>query len=226
MSVALWAHMFTQRVVAISAIVWLSSCVASAGGDVDRNLETAPVTLTEDTADAIRALRVANTLTAQVLVSGVGLSSGAARNIVTHRSGRDLKDGTADDRPFYTLAELGAIQDVGAARPDRLASYGRAHPELFGPTLHMAALPAALSDPDTAGMLAGMAADSSLMIDGDPSTMLPSEWELSALYAHHFAPDTAARLARTRSYVFSSDTRSGPFIDIVTLARTAFGEGA
>jgi hypothetical protein len=88
MSIALWAQMFTQRVATICSIVWLSSCLATAGDEIgpDRNLETAPVTLTEDTADAIRALRVANTLSAPVLVSGVGLSSGAARNIVTHRS--------------------------------------------------------------------------------------------------------------------------------------------
>ena len=118
------------------------------------------------------------------------------------------------------------MRDVGVASINRLAAYGRAHGELFGAALHTGALPAELaSDPDMVGMIGAMAADPSLMIDGDASTLSSSEWELSALFAHHFNETTAARVARLRGHVFDSDVRSGPFLDIVTIDRAMFGEG-
>jgi murein DD-endopeptidase MepM/ murein hydrolase activator NlpD len=76
-----------------------------------------------------------------------------------------------------------------------------------------------------AGLLGAVAVDSSLMVDGDRLTVVPNEWELTALFAHHFVlPDTAARVAKLRGYMFGSDLRRGPFIDIVTINRVVLGE--
>ena len=129
-------------------------------------------------------------------------------------------------RPLYTIAELDAVREVGPAMIGRLATYGGAHPEILGAALHVDALPPELAaDPDAAGLIGAIAADSSLMVDGDPSTVLSSEWELGLLFAHHFNATTAARVSKLRGYVFGSDVRRGPFIDIATLDRAMFGEG-
>jgi murein DD-endopeptidase MepM/ murein hydrolase activator NlpD len=207
------------------AIASLGGCLATAtDGDPDQVVEAATAAIANDSADAIRALRVANGATEAALVDGARLAPGAAHDVVARRTGPHGVDGTADDQPFYTLAELAAT-GIDAATVDLLAAYGRAHRELFGPLLQIDALPAELAaDPDIAGMLAGMAADSSLMIDDDPATMLSSEWELSALFAHHFVETTAARVAKLRGYVFDRDVRSGPFLDVVTIDRVRFGE--
>lgn len=205
-----------------------SGCLAAAtdGADPDAVGQAGELPFADGTADAFRALRVANTLSALSLQRNAKLTTSAARNIVARRAGPDGIDGSADDRPFYTLAELDAVRDVGPAMIGRLATYGRAHPEVLGASLHVDALPPELAgDPNTAGMLTAMAADSSLMLDDDATTLLAGEWELSALFAHHFNETTAARVARVRSYVFGSDVRSGPFIDIVTIDRVNFGEG-
>lgn len=204
-----------------------TGCLATGAGEGDDPAaEAGKLAFGDGSPDAVNALRTANTASAAVLRQGAGLTTSAASNLVARRAGPDGVDGTADDRPFYTLAELDAVPEVGVGTINRLASYGRAHRELFGAALHTDALPAALAgDPDTAGMIAAMAQDPSLMIDGDATTMLSSEWELSALFAHHFADTTAARVATLRGYVFGSDVRTGPFIDIVTIDRAMFGEG-
>lgn len=206
----------------------VSGCLATGSGDAgdDAAVESGKLAFTDGSPDAINALRAANTASAAALQRGAGLTSTAAANLVARRAGPDHVDGTADDQPFYKLAELDAVAAVGVGSINRLAAYGRAHRELFGPALHTGALPAELAgDPDTAGMIAGMAEEPSLTIDGDPTTMLSSEWELSALFAHHFFETTAARVAVLRGYVFASDVRTGPFIDIVTIDRAMFGEG-
>ncbi|HEU4732973.1 MAG TPA: hypothetical protein VFT22_33995, partial [Kofleriaceae bacterium] len=188
-------------------------------------LEAGQLSFTDGSVDALCALRAANGATQAAIQNDAGLTSVAARNLVARRAGPDGIDGTADDRPFYTLAELDAVAEIGDASITRLAAYGHAHPELFGPALHTTALPPELAgDPNIAGMIDAMAQDSSLMVDGDPTTMLSSEWELSALFAHHFTPTTPARVAPLRPYVFGSDVRTGPFIDIVTIDRARFGE--
>jgi len=212
---------------AATVVASLSGCLAIAEDPADPELfaEAAALPFADGSPAAIRALRVANSATVAVLQSDVTLTAAAASNIVAQRAGLDQVDGTADDRLFYTLAALDAVPEVGAASLSRLAAYGLAHSELFGASLHIGALPVELAaDPNTVGMLGAMADDSSLMIDGDASTLLSSEWELSALFAHHFTETTAARVAKLRGYVFGSDVRSGPFIDIVTIDRLAFGE--
>jgi peptidase M23-like protein len=212
---------------ALVPLMLASGCLAAASGDAasDSASEAGKIPFADGTVDAFRALRVANTATAVALQRGAGLTTSAARAIVARRAGPDGVDGNDDDRPFYTLGELDAVAGVGTASISRLASYGRAHPELFGPALHINALPPELSDPDTAGMLTAMAGDSSLMLDDDANTFLSGEWEQSALFAHHFSDTTAARLARVRGHVFASDVRRGPFIDIATIDRVNFGEG-
>ncbi len=220
--------MLVQRVVpGVMAAVLLCDCMASTSDEArpDLSFDVDGLTVADDTADAVRALRVANAVTAAVLRSDVSLSRAAADRIVARRAGPDGIDGTADDRPFYKLAELDAASGLGESARSRLAAYGRAHGELLGARLTIAALPPALAaDPNTAGVLRAMAEDSSLMIDDDRSSLLASEWELSALFAHHFTDTTPARVAPVRTYLFGSDVRRGPFIDIVTLDRAMFGE--
>lgn len=209
----------------------LSGCAtASVEGDeadaVPESVSVGAAAITDGSPDALRALRVANSASVTVLRRDAHLTAPAARNIVARRDGADRVRGTADDRPFYTLAELDAVPQVGPATLGRLATYGGMHPELLGTGFRIGALPPELAaDPDTAGLLGAIATDSSLMVDGDPSTVLPSEWELALLFAHHFNPATAAHLAKLRSYVFASDVRRGPFLDIATINRAAFGEG-
>jgi murein DD-endopeptidase MepM/ murein hydrolase activator NlpD len=215
-----------ERGLVVMAAVALSGCLAAAGdGDPEQAAQAGNLAVAEGSADAVRALRTANGASAAVLQSGASLSAAVAQAIVARRAGADHIDGTADDRPFYTLAELGAVPGVTAGAQSQLAGYGAAHPELFGAALHTAALPPELAaDPNMVGMIGAMARDTSLMLDGDATTMLSSEWELSALFAHHFNQTTAARVALLRGYVFGSDVRTGPFIDIITIDRAMFGE--
>ena len=221
-------RMFVRRIVpGVMAVVLLCDCVGSTSDEASsgRALDADSLAVFDDTPDGVRALRVANSVTAAVLQNDVSLSAAAAAGIVARRAGPDAVDGTVDDRPFYTLAELDAASGLGELGRSRLAAYGRAHSELLGARLTIAALPPALAaDPSTAGVLRAMAEDSSLMIDDDPASLLASEWELSALFAHHFTDTTPARVAPVRDYLSGSDVRRGPFIDIVTLNRVAFGE--
>jgi murein DD-endopeptidase MepM/ murein hydrolase activator NlpD len=222
------ARMLVRPLVSAVIAIAASGCLAAAGEDADpdRVGEAGKLPFPDGSVDAFRALRIANALTAASLQHDVKLTASAARAIVARRAGADGVDGTADDRPFYTLAELDAVRDVGTGSLNRLAAYGRAHGELLGARLRIDALPPELAgDPSTVGMLTAMAQDSSLMIDGDASTLLAGEWEQAALFAHHFNETTAARVARLRSYLFGSDVRRGPFLDVVTIDRAMFGEG-
>jgi murein DD-endopeptidase MepM/ murein hydrolase activator NlpD len=232
MSIAHRRAMRTTSLAASLALVAVLGCMASATVDTESDdlitdsQALAVQAIADGSLDAIRALRTANTASVTVLRRDARLTTPAAQNIVARRNGADGIAATADDRPFYTLAELDAVREIGPAMIGRLATYGAAHPEIFGTALRVGALPPELaSDPDAAGLIGAIAADSSLMIDGDPSTLLSSEWELGLLFAHHFAPTTAARVAKLRGYLFGSDVRRGPFIDIATMDREMFGEG-
>lgn len=228
------ARMNTTSLATILAVAAsLPGCMATATVDADESeallAESATVAaqaIADGSPEAVRALRAANTASVTVLRRDAHLTTPAAQNIVARRNGPDGLAGTADDRPLYTIAELDAVREVGPAMIGRLATYGAAHPEIFGAALRVDALPPELAaDPDTAGLIGAIAADSSLMIDGDPSTLLSSEWEIGLLFAHHFAPTTAARVAKLRGYVLAGDVRRGPFIDIATIDRAVFGEG-
>jgi murein DD-endopeptidase MepM/ murein hydrolase activator NlpD len=216
----------TQRGLVVMVAMALSGCLAAAGdGESVWTAEAGTLPFADGTPQAVRALRVANGVSAAVLQSGAGVSAAVAQAIVARRAGADHIDATADDQPCYALAQLDAVAGITPAMISQLAAYGAAHPELFGAALHTNALPPELAaDPNMVGMIGAMARDTSLMTDGDATTMLSSEWELSALFAHHFNQSTAARVAQLRGYVFGSDVRTGPFIDIITIDRAMFGE--
>lgn len=222
MGVALRRRMPNRQITALIAAS-LCGCMDFASDDPPDRESSFESAIVEGSVDAFRALRVANSASAAVLRTGVGLTTPTAQNIVARRNGADGVGGTADDRPYYTLAEVDAVSGVGPASLDRLAAYGRAHPEILGGGLRTDALPPELAA--EAPMIDGIASDASLAIDGDPTTLLPPEWELGALFAHHFFPSTAVRVAKLRQYEFGSDVRRGPFLDIVTLDRARFGEG-
>jgi murein DD-endopeptidase MepM/ murein hydrolase activator NlpD len=208
----------------------LPGCLAAAGEDAEDGADDAFVSGKADgalgDADALRALRVANTLDLVALRDTAKVAKRAAQNIIGHRAGADGILGTADDRPFYTLRELDAVSYVGPVALAHLVAYGAARADLFDPALHPAALPAELAgDPNAAGLISAIAGDASLAIDGDPATMISNEWELGLLYAHHFAAEQAPRIAALRGYLVANDPRRGPFINIGTLYRGMFGEG-
>src|SRR5262249_6428427 len=125
------------RVIVSAIAIATTACAAADGADPDMVGEAGKLLFTDGTADAFRALRVANTLTAASLQHDAKLTASASRNLVARRAGADGVDGTADDRPFYTLAELDAVRDVGAGSINRLAAYGRAHVELLGASLRV-----------------------------------------------------------------------------------------
>jgi 5-methylthioadenosine/S-adenosylhomocysteine deaminase len=67
--------------------------------------------------------------TLEVLDVQVALDRRAARNIVAHRDGPDGLRGTADDRPFADLDELGRIPYVGRSALAKLRAYVDDTPE-------------------------------------------------------------------------------------------------
>jgi murein DD-endopeptidase MepM/ murein hydrolase activator NlpD len=210
----------------------LSGCLAGASTDDTgaakdaRGGTIAPSAIVEGSLDARRALLIANSGTAAGLQFTVGLSQLASQNIAARRDGADGIAGTADDSPYYTLAQLGAVPAVDQTAIARLASYAASHPERWGTGLQVGALPPPLaSDPNAVGRITAFAADPSLMVDGDSTTLISGEWETTALFAHHFFSDTAAFVASLRPYEFHTDIRRGPFIDLVTIDRVNFGEG-
>src|SRR4051812_7178496 len=114
-----------------------TGCLATgAGAGDDPAVESGKLAFADGSPDAGNALRTANTASAAAMRQGAGLTASAASNRVARRAGPDGVEGTADDRPFYTLAELDAVRDVGVGSINRLAAYGRAHRELFGAALH------------------------------------------------------------------------------------------
>lgn len=209
----------------------LTGCLAAAPEDANASetpyaATVVPSAIVEGSLDARRALLIANSGTAAGLQFTVGLTQLASQNVAARRDGADRIAGTDDDRPYYTLAQLRAVPAVDATALALLASYAAGHPERWGTGLKIGALPPALaSDPKAAAQINAFAVDTSLMVDGDATTLISSEWETTALFAHHFAPSTAAFVAKLRGYEFHTDIRRGPFIDLVTIDRLAFGEG-
>ena len=76
---------------------------------------------------AILALVNDPATTFQILDVDVALDRRAAQNIVAARDGADGLAGTADDRPFASVAELDAVPYVGPAALDALAVYALAN---------------------------------------------------------------------------------------------------
>jgi murein DD-endopeptidase MepM/ murein hydrolase activator NlpD len=220
----------------LALVATLSGCFTSASADEANAVEDSAGTIApstfaasaiiENSLDARRALLIANSGTALGLELTVGLPELASQNIAAGRDGGDGIAGTPDDSPYYTLAQLSAVPAVDQTAIAQLALYAANHPERWGTGLKIAALPPPLAtDPSAAGQITGFAADTSLMIDGDPTTLISSEWETTALFAHHFFPSTAAFVAKLRPYEFHTDIHRGPFIDLITIDRVNFGEG-
>lgn len=111
----------------------LAACADPAGSGADEALD-----LPGDRVAVVAAgsyeerivLDLVNTAAETTLDVDAGLDSRAAANIVDHRTGPDGLDGTADDAPFDTWAELDAISYVGATALDLLLDYALA---LYGP---------------------------------------------------------------------------------------------
>ncbi len=82
----------------------------------------------EGSPEALGVLRVANTtdfeaLDVSVSSGGVGLLVTAAENIVARRAGPDGLEGTQDDVPFTSLAELDAVSWVGPVALARMLDF-------------------------------------------------------------------------------------------------------
>ncbi len=71
----------------------------------------------------VDAMNDARTSVASLTASGV--SSGAAKNLVSHRDGADAAYGTADDDRFDSYAEVDAVALVGTATLARLLTYAQ-----------------------------------------------------------------------------------------------------
>src|SRR5204862_347778 len=121
--------------------------------------------------DAVRGARleqVAEVVAGEV-VSGRVRAAGAAGAAVGHRArGGDGVPGAADDDAFDTLAELDAVPFVGPRAFSLLLEYARGH-GLVRPAgvLELGALPPGVP----AELVAGLASDDSLAIDGNPRTL-------------------------------------------------------
>jgi hypothetical protein len=56
-----------------------------------------------------------------------GLYADSARNLIAHRDGPDGIDGTADDNPFHSLAEVDGVERVGPATLNALQACAEAY---------------------------------------------------------------------------------------------------
>lgn len=109
--------------VALSAVVF---GVIGCGGPVESFDEvSAAARLVDGTpeADAVLALLNAATTTVEVLDIDARLDVRAARNLIARRNGPDGVFGTADDRPFSTIAEVDAVKYVGPKALARLLQH-------------------------------------------------------------------------------------------------------
>lgn len=83
----------------------------------------------EGTAEAIGVLALLNDAgtTLEVLDDAIGLDRRAAVSIVDHRDGDDRVYGTADDRPFVSIAEVDSLYYVGESALDLLTDWAWDH---------------------------------------------------------------------------------------------------
>lgn len=81
----------------------------------------------EGSPEALGVLALVNDaqMSATRLKADAGVTIRVANNIVNHRRGADAQDGSADDDPFDTLAELDAIPYVGPATLNALLELAR-----------------------------------------------------------------------------------------------------
>jgi cardiolipin synthase len=126
------------RAIAASLVFTGSACVAEGPAEVeDPEDEPAIVAgaadgsgLAEGTALAASLLRFVNGAPIEALTAqdGPWLSARTARRIVDQRAGDDRIEGTIDDDPFNSLAELDAVPYVGRSVFSRLEEQAEAQP--------------------------------------------------------------------------------------------------
>jgi hypothetical protein len=113
-----------MRIALVGAVLWMSGC----GLDSEAMLaegEQDGVEFAASELNASKILQFVNSVeaTAALLHDEVGLDSRAANGIAQRRDGADATFGTADDRPFATLAEVDAVPYVGEVALTRLDTY-------------------------------------------------------------------------------------------------------
>lgn len=118
-----------SRAISLLALSSLAALVACAPDSADIKAPASPDAAVkdipaEDSADAVIALYLANSLDQDTLDHDVTLDSRAAANIVTTRAGVDGIEGTSDDVVFETIEQLDAVSYVGSSAMDDLVAYG------------------------------------------------------------------------------------------------------
>lgn len=113
---------------ALSSLAALVACAPDADGvkapaDAEAAVKDIPA---EDSAEAVIALYLANSLDQDTLDFDVTLDSRAAANIVATRAGVDGVEGNADDVVFESIEQLDAVSYVGSSAMDDLVDYGTA----------------------------------------------------------------------------------------------------
>lgn len=124
-------HMLVPCVLLVSAVLLACDDGSEAGLDpVDAPFfedGKADGAITEGSPLAIGVLRAANESSRDVLskTSGVGLGTRTTDEILKVRNGKDKKAGTADDKPFATLAALDAVPWVGPTSLAKLVAFAQ-----------------------------------------------------------------------------------------------------
>ena len=115
-----------RRLTLMCALFSACSPVPTAEGLADGELSTSRL-LAEGTPEALGVLAFLNDrgTTTTLLDEAVGLDRRAAKNLVSHRDGRDARPGTSDDDRFDTVAELDAVAYVGDSALEDLLAYAR-----------------------------------------------------------------------------------------------------
>ncbi|MCB9677498.1 MAG: hypothetical protein H6737_20485 [Alphaproteobacteria bacterium] len=139
--------------------------------------------------------------TVDLLDDDAGLDVRAARGLVARRDGADGRQGTADDRPYTSIAEVDAVKYVGPAALDRLSAYAQA----AGWVLH---------DDDLLGVYDGVAFT---VAEADATLRLANEAE------HAWLDDTLGLDSRAADGIVAAR----PIADLAALAAVPYvGESA
>lgn len=122
---------YLSGLAAFVVLTVLSGCGPqdAAWAELDGEQDTSALALTLSPSDGALVLALVNApaTTAAFLDEDVGLDQRAAANILLRRDGPDRRSGTADDRPFATVAELDAVPYVGDVAFSKLLAYAQAH---------------------------------------------------------------------------------------------------
>lgn len=115
------ANAFAGLALALAPLAGLGACAGSAPG-LEQG-EDAPVSLPHaEAVGLLRFLNDAEVATFATLDETCAIRSDSADLLLSHRDGPDGLPGTADDRPFTSVAEVQAVKQVGPWTLDRLVS--------------------------------------------------------------------------------------------------------